>query len=436
MLNRMLRGLVLLAAGTLVLLHAGGWSAAAWLFWQRATWHVPRVQSAILLALAIVVVRASIVPRRWRRLVVAGALAVAGVAFIAVPLPKQFEEHALMPGGDGIAASRQSFTERFAVSRGDVSFHSHLSDIVMASLDRMFGRNDRSPGQAYSAFSRLLGLLFLVELLAACMWHRWSRQVCRYAGLALAVPVTLLFFGYWELGYASATVGVVPLLFVARERDAMRGEAATLTAGALQGLHTAGHGFGMVGLAGGALAALGAGRDSWSRRTLRATTFTSSALAWYLGWIFLYVTVAGLSIVWARQLGYRPLLESMVFDKRIANPLLSVEGFGEFGLFSLLAGVPVLALAMITSRRALTLWAALFSLPALVFLVRWWPVSAPYNLDLLLSVFPGVFAALWALASSRRQAILGLALLAATHLVLWTTLGSGMFQRIWIDGTR
>jgi hypothetical protein len=432
----MLRGLVLVAASVLVLLHAGAWTAAAWLFWQRATWHVPRLQSAILIALAIVVVRASIVPRRWRRLVVAGALVIAGIAFVALPLPKQFEGHALMSGGTGIAASRRSFTERFAVSRGDVSFHSHLSDIVMSSLDRAFGRNDRSPARAYSAFSRLLGLLFLIELLVACAWHRWSRQVCRYAGLALAVPVTLLFFGYWELGYASATVGVVPLLFVSRGRETTRREAATLTAGALQGLHTAGHGFGMVGLAGGALAALGLGRDSWSRRTLRATTFTSSALAWYLGWIFLYVTVAGLSIVWARQLGYRPLVEPMVFDKRIANPLLSLEGFGEFGLFSLLAGVPLLALAMLTSRRALVLSAALFSLPALIFLVRWWPVSAPYNLDLLLSVFPGVFAALWALASSRRQSMVGLVLLAATHLMLWTTLGSGMFERVWIDGSR
>jgi len=244
----------------------------------------------------------------------------------------------------------------------------------------------------------------------------------------MATPLCLLFFGYWELGHLSIAVGVVPLLALGRSRVPVRAHAATLVAGCLQGIHTALHGFGLLAMAGGALAALSRPGDAL-RRSVRAATFTSAAVALYLGWIFLYVTLGRLSLIWERELGHRPLFESIVFENKIATPLLSQVGFGEFGLFSALAGVPLLALALLSSRRTALVPAMLYALPGLLFLVRWWPASAPFNLDLLLSIFPGLFAACWVVASSRRTSTHALILLSGLHLLLWTTVGNGVFAR-------
>ncbi len=433
--RRLVEWLLVAVASALLLLHGAGWIATAIVFWQRATLHLPRTQSAIVIGLAILVLRAASAPRRHRRVVVIGALIVAAGAFITVPLPQEFEGHALMPGGVDTARDHREFERRFRVDDHVVNFHSHLGDVVMATLDATFGRSDTSPARAYIAMSWLAGLLFLLELGVAAAWHKWSRHSCRYVGLMLATPLCLLFFGYWEIGYLAVAVGVVPLLAVARGRSAVQADAATLAAGALQGVHTALHGFGTLGLAGGALAAL-AGRGTAMRRVIRSTTFTSAGVALYLGWVFLYVTVAGLAVVWSRQLGYRPMFEAVVFDKRIAYPLLSPIGLGEFGLFSVLSGVPVLALAIVMCRRAALVPAILYALPGLFFLIRWWPVSAPYNLDLLLSVFPGVFAACWIMAGSRRKSLGALIVLVGMHIVLWTTLGSGVFERVWVDAAQ
>jgi hypothetical protein len=356
-------------------------------------------------------------------------LTVAAVAFVIVPLPRQFEGEGLMPGGADTASSREAFETRFRVSYGDVNFHSHLGDVAMTTLDSVFGRSETSPASAYDALSRLAGLLFLIELAIVAAWHRWSRRSCRYVALAMATPVCLLFFGYWDLGYLSIAVGVFPLLALAGSRMRVRSDVATLVAGFLQGLHTALHGFGLLGMAGGALAAL-AWRGDPVGRVVRAVTFTAAAVSFYLGWIFFYVTFGRLSLIYERQIGYRPLVESMVFDHRLAHPLFSQFGLGEFGLFGALAGVPLLALAMLSSRRKALAPAILFALPGLVFLVRWWPISAPFNLDLLLSVFPGVFAAIWMLASTRRKAVLGLLVIILLHVLVWTTVGNGVFGRV------
>ena len=131
----------------------------------------------------------------------------------------------------------------------------------------------------------------------------------------------------------------------------MPAHAAALVAGFLQGLHTALHGFGLLSLASGALAALSKPGDAL-RRALRAATFTSAGVSLYLGWIFFYVTLGRLSLIWERELGHRPFFESIVFENKLATPLFSQAGFGEFGLFSALSGVPLLALALLSSRRA------------------------------------------------------------------------------------
>ena len=433
--SRSVQWLLVAITTAMLILHGAGWVAAAIVFWQNATFYIPRMPSPIAIGLALLVLRSASAPRRSRRLVIVCVLAAAAVAFVAVPLPGQFQGNNLMPGGAGVASSRQQFETRFPVRQRSVNFHSHLGDVLMVTLDDAFGRSDASPSRAYGALSRLAGLLFLLELGVAAAWHRWSRQSCRYVGLAMATPLCLLYFGYWELGYLSMAAGVVPLLALARSRSLVQADASTLVAGGLQGLHTALHGFGILGVAGGALAAL-SGRGGALRRLLRTTTFTSSAVALYLGWVFLYMAVAGLSIVWERTLGYRPMFEATVFDRRIANPLLSLAGLGEFGLFSALSGVPLLALALLSSRRAPLVPAMLYALPGLVFLVRWWPVSAPYNLDLLLSVFPGLFAACWVVASSRRASMSALILFMGLHVLFWTTVGGAPFSRVWVGDSQ
>jgi hypothetical protein len=428
--SRLLQWLLIGVTSAMVIFHGVGWVTAASVLWQeQVTLHAPRIQSAIVIALALLVLRSASAPRRHRRLVVLGVLAVTAVAFVAAPLPKQFAGEGLMPGGNDTGSSRAQFENRFRVDQGDVLFHSHLADVAMTALDGAFGRSETSPARAYDTLSRLAGLVFLLELAIAAAWHRWSRQVCRYVGLAIATPLCLLYFGYWDLGYLSIAVGVVPLLALARGRMPVPAQSAALVAGFLQGLHAALHGFGLMGLAGGALSALSRPGDAL-RRALRAVTFTSAGVALYLGWMFFYVTLGRLSVEWERELGYRPFFESIVFDNKIANPLLSQVGFGEFGLLSALSGVPVLALALLSARRAALVPAALYALPGLFFLVQWWPPSAPFNLDLMLSVFPGLFAACWVVASSRRSSLGALLVLMGLHVLLWTTVGNAVFARV------
>ena len=430
-------GMALLAAvtGLLLCLHAAGWLTALVVIARTASPTVPQVQTAIVLVLGAAVTFTAGRARRHRRLAVILALGCMAVLFVAVPLAPRYRARDLMPGGVDTVQSRSAFKDRFRVAGGDINFHSHLGDVVIVGLDAAFGQTDRSPAQAFAALSRLAGLVFLIELGVAAAWHRWSRQSCRYVGLTLAMPLVLLYFSYWELGYLSMAVGVAPLLVMGRSRQLLRAQTSAWVAGCLQGLHTALHGFGLFGIAGGALAALDA-RGGFRRGWIRAATFASAAVACYLGWIFPYVAIWRLTIESNRQLGYRPLLEAAIFEHRIANPLLSIAGFGEFGLFSAVAGVPLLAWACLSASRRAIVQPALFALPSLIFLVRWWPVSAPYNLDLLLSIYPGVFAACWVTASSRRRAIGGLVVLAVLHLLLWTMLGNGTFGRVWVTDGR
>ena len=53
---------------------------------------------------------------------------------MAVPLPREFQGHDLMPDGGDTASSATSFTTRFRVREQVVNFHSHLGDVVMAML--------------------------------------------------------------------------------------------------------------------------------------------------------------------------------------------------------------------------------------------------------------------------------------------------------------
>jgi hypothetical protein len=313
-----------------------------------------------------------------------------------------------------------------------VSFHSHLADVAMVTLDGYFGANETSTERAYRALCLAAGLVFLAELLVVGALYRWSRRACRYIGLALGAPMATVFFGYWEVGQLAAAAGVVPLLLFRSQRDGMTSRVSTLAAGAVQGLHTAFHGFGLFAIAGGALLALRT--TAVSRALMRAVSFTSIALALYLGWLFIYVMRFDLGLVNTRSVDARPLLEWTAVAGRYAAPLLSLEGLADMSLIGLLAGVPLLALALVKSSTDDRMIVGLFSLPGLLFLLRWSPAIFPRNWDLLTVVVPGTWAALWVIADSRRRTYVGVAVCLAIHVLLWSSAGNLWVLREWVDG--
>ena len=427
---------VLACALGAVALHAAGWIVAARTLFFEASPYIPRIQSIIVLGLgAAGVYAAAIRRRRLRMLVIVSVLVGVLVGLLTVPLPAlRFEGSGYMADAADNIADRAKFERRFPIATGPTTgFHSYLGDLIMTRLDRAYAATGHSTEHAYATLSRLAGALFLIELLLVSVVYRFSRRVCRYVALAIASPLALLYFGYYELGYLALSAAVVPLLAIRRGSET-RVTASTLAAGLVQGFHTALHGFGLLGLGGGALA-LAADEAPFARRVVRTLAFASAGVAMYLGWVFIYVVGMGISIVvenTVQGFGFRRLFDEIIIDKRIAYPIFSAAGLTEVGLISLIAGVPLLVLAWFKSRRAALINSAAFALPGLIFLASWWPPGAPVNLDLLMAAFPGLFAACWLLASSQRRATLALVAMVMLHTLFWTNLGNTLLHRVWV----
>ena len=427
---------ILASAIVVATIHVVGWGVAARTILFEASPHVPRIQSIIVLGLGVLTVRAAALRRRrTRQLVVVGVLVATLAAFLTLPLPPlRFEGSGYMADAADNINDRAKFERRFPIAVGPTtSFHSYLGDLVMTRLERAYAPSGNSTARAYATLSRLAGTLFLAELFIVAALHRYSRRVCRYVAVAIASPLALLYFGYYELGYLSLSGAVVPLLAIRRGSD-LRVTGSTLSAGLFQGFHTALHGFGLLGLGGGVLS-LVAARAPAAQRAVRTLAFASAGVAMYLGWVFIYVVGMGVSIVvenTVQGFGFRRLFEDVIIDKRIAYPLFSVAGLTEIGLISMLAGVPLLVLAWLKSPRSALIASAAYALPGLIFLASWWPPGAPLNLDLLMAAFPGLFAACWLLASSHERAVAALVLMVALHTLFWTNLGSTLLHRVWI----
>jgi hypothetical protein len=287
--------------------------------------------------------------------------------------------------------------------------------------------------------SRVGGVLFLGELALLLVMFRGSRRACRFIALAFAAPLALTFFGYYEVGYLAVGIAVFPLL---RHAIATRRESHALDiAGSLQGLHTAFHGFGLIGIAGGVLAAL----TARVRGLSLAFRFAAFALAFYLGWIVIYIVGLGMSIVsdpYASHIAYRKLFALYYFDRRLVHPLLSWNGIGEVGMASLAIGVPLLLLA---TRPAFALRASagkqglerqaalLYALPSLAFLITWWPsAGVEHDMDLLLGAFGAVGAAVWVASRTPRAAFQAWIVLAVVHLMFWAVVANRSMDRIWL----
>ena len=425
--------LVAVIGWSVLAVHFAGW-AAALAFLARPS--VAR-QSVVLLAFASVMLGAATLARRRARRASAIALFAAFlVSTVLVPLPHQYEDVHFMGDGTDFAAHREKFEANvpWAGSRRELHFKAHLGDAMLAGVDRWFGRTADSPAAAYEMLSRFGGVLFALELLAVLIVARWSRRACRFAAIAFAMPLALTFFGYYEVGYLAASIGAFPLLVLAfrRHRPAL-----LHGAGALQGLHSALHGFGLTGIAGGLLAAFAAPRSRWGRSS-PAFQFAAFATAFYIGWVVLYVLLFKVSVIAdgaATAIGVRGLTAPYYFEQRLVFPLTSLAGLGEVGVTSLATGVPLLvaALAVSRARDPIARMTIAYALPGLIALIMWWPtLGVNRDLDLLLGAFGAISAAAWLLSRRVRTSIAALVLLALTHVYFWSTMNNRALDRIWL----
>jgi hypothetical protein len=419
-------------AAAAVALHIGAWFAAAIVI--AKDFHPPPLQSAVVLALSALLLRLGELSSRGTRLRAAiAALAVFAVAMVAMPLDHQFAGNGFMGDGYDYSQDRDKFERNIpaAGAHQELHFKSHLGDLVLAVIDRVNGRTETSPATAYALLSRIGGALFIGELALMLVMLRGSRRACRYVALALAAPIALTFFGYYEVGYLALSVASFPLLLqaIAKRRDTH----ALDVAGSLQGLHTALHGFGLVGIAGGVCAALSARRRGLSS----AFRFAAFALALYLGWIVIDIVGLGMSIVsdpYSNHIAFRTLTEMYYFDRRLVHPLLSWNGVAEVGMASLAVGVPLLALGIVRRRQMLERQAALlYALPALVFLIAWWPsAGVQHDMDLLLGAFCAISAAAWLASRTPRSAFQAWIVLAIVHVMFWAVVADRSMDRIWL----
>jgi hypothetical protein len=336
-----------------------------------------------------------------------------------------------VPMGDyaNFIEDRHNFKRYF----GDaVNFQFHLGGAIVHMFDAAFGATRHSPIQAFDALARVAAILFVLGLGLFAVRERWSARVLRYAALAVAVPTTLLFFGYHEFGHLPAALDAVavPLALVGLEQ---RRRAVVIAAGALAGVGCALHGFGLVAL-GFIVVLVGAylWKDTAARSAMGRSAPAWVAAAGLLGWlIWLPIYLIGPS--WSIDPGHsdvrplRALLHAHYVEHahRINKPILSTSVIGEIGWELAVTGAALVLLAAWfvhgSARQALLI----ATVPVLVFVVWFWPVQGIGNdSDFLGSAFPATYAAAWLIAANLRASIIGFLVLVAgnaaiAHILTW-----------------
>jgi len=363
----------------------------------------------------------------WRAVSATVALVVVLALAFARPIPS----NAFMMGdGSSITNNRDNFDE-VILNDDVVRFSAHLSYWLIGRFDAALGATDESPAKAYRLLSWLAGAAW-----ALCLWvlaasERWSPQVARYVALAIMTPATLMYFGYLEVGYLSLSAAAFP--FVAR--DLVKGD--NLTAGLLAGsvlfgLGAAMHGIGYLGIAALCLAVL-ASDIPVTRRLVLAPALSAIALGAALIWLWYYLAVLGVDITPGHATGgfiSRPLWEAREAEGRILYPLLSGITARDLFMSGLVAGLP-LVLVVLFSRAQWPREARLalaFSAPCVIALVLFWPVQGvAIELDMIVAIFPAVFALLWVCSLSVRASIASAGLLALGHAAFWWVVSDPRF---------
>jgi hypothetical protein len=394
-----------------------------------------RFESQAALSLAAILLGGSLLrDRRYRAGIALAALAAMTALMLRLSL------HLSVPMGDydNFIESRDNLLRYF----GDtVSFQFHLGGVAIHLLNDAFHDTPHSPVQAFDALARIAAVLFVVALGLFVLRERWSAQALRYAALAIAVPTTLLFFGYHEFGHlpAALDVAAVPLALVGLEA---RRSGLVLAAGALAGVGCALHGFGLVAL--GFIVALVAvylWRDEAARAVLGRHLVGGVVATGLLGWlVWLPIYLIGPS--WSIAPGHsdvrplRPLLHAQyVADaNRIDKPILSGSVLAEIGWELAVTGAALVPLAAWITRGPARDALLIAALPVLVFVVWFWPVQGIGNdSDFLGSAFPPTYAAAWLAARNLRASLIGFAVLVAgnaaiAHILTWGFVHSPIAQ--------
>jgi hypothetical protein len=77
--------------------------------------------------------------------------------------------------------------------------------------------------------------------------------------------------------------------------------------------------------------------------------------------------------------------------------------------------------------------ALLYALPALVFLIAWWPsAGVQHDMDLLLGAFCAISAAAWLASRTPRSAYQAWIVLAIVRVMFWAVVADRSMDRIWL----
>jgi hypothetical protein len=383
------------------------------------------VQSILTLLLGSLVIAGSMAPTApWRRAYLLLSCLMLSISWLTRELPTaaSSEIHFWMGDYGTYTEDRSHFDAYFSLSQS-VRFHFHLSRPILYLLDRALGSDEASPQRALLFLSWLFGVVFIVGLILIAKLDHWSSRVTRYAGLAIASPAALFYFGYRELGYLPLSVVAFPLLLRGLSAEGPRRTAILASCGIAHGLRSALHGFGLVGLAGALVAVLVRPGALWSRMA-DAATLGATGLASYLVWIPLYLIILGQNIVpgHATNIPIRRLTESFVAESRTVFPIFSQRGLSDLFYESVVVCLPVAFVGVALARRQscetrTALGYLSVSVLALTFI---WPAQGiALDIDSVFGLFPAVFVGLWFCARSRRASLVALAFILLAHGVFW-----------------
>jgi len=371
---------------------------------------------------------ASLKSTKWRIVSVTMVLAAfLGLALVE-PLPS---DRFVMGDGSSIVQDRSNFDDIVGNGGRIVRFSAHLAYRLLGRFDAALGSTADAPVEAYRMLSWLAGVVFAVTLWCLAATGAWSSRSVRYIGLALMAPATLMYFGYLEVGYLSLSAAAFPFI----SRDLVKGADLTpgLLVGALLfGLGAAMHGIGYLSIA-ALFVAVVATDIPIRRRLVLATALSGIGIAAALIWVWYYLAVLGLDVIPGHAAGgfiLRPLWQGREAEGRLLYPLLSIVTARDVFFSGVIAGLP-LVLVTLFVRRQSPLEARLalaFSIPcALAFLLFWPPQGIAIEMDMIVALFPAVFALLWVSSISRGASIASAALLVAGHAAFWWVVFHGEF---------
>jgi hypothetical protein len=378
------------------------------------------VQSVVSCALAaFLLAAAGVRSSRWRGVAVTSALAAFLALALVAPIPI---DRFVMGDGSSIVQDRSNFDDLVAHGRV-VRFSAHLAYRLLARFDAALGSNATSPVEAYRMLSWLAGVVFAVSLWCLAATDHWSRRAVRYIALALMAPATLMYFGYLEVGYLSLSAAAFPFV----SRDLMKGRdlsAGLLVGAILFGLGAAMHGIGYLSIAALFIAVV-ADDVPIRRRAALAVALSGIAIAAALIWVWYYLAVLGLDVIPGHAAGgfiLRPLWQVREAESRILYPLFSITTARDVFFSGLIAGLPLVLVTLMVRRQSAreARLALAFSIPcAIAFLLFWPPQGIAIEMDMIVALFPAVFALLWVLSTSVPASIASAALLVVGHAAFW-----------------